>query len=198
MVQQRGRGVADHKERNRIAALLVETVNATAHIGSTFSSFETEEKLRAELELANKHIAALETNERDVWMKAAINRDIAQNACRELLAIVKRMQPATNHDPKQFTKDFAFVESLTKSLGNTDFLVEDASGREHCFRSFDAAVGFAAARAASNGSAVNVDICCYSLEDAKAFGCEESYKSDPDASATERIVIRAESIGSVP
>lgn len=83
---------------------------------------------------------------------------------------------------------------------DVDFAVDDASGKQRIFRSFDEACGFAVAISASCGKPVNVDVLIHSVEGARAWGGDcavEAYLEDPDASVSERIEIRADSEGRV-
>jgi len=83
---------------------------------------------------------------------------------------------------------------------DVEFAVDDASGRERIFKTFDDAVGFAAALAASDGREHNVDVLVHSEAGARFVGGDdavEQYREDPDASVHERIAIRAESKGRV-
>ena len=68
------------------------------------------------------------------------------------------------------------------------------------FNTFDAAAGRAVRLAASGRKDVTIDVLIYSKEDAKAYGGEyamERYLEDPDASVSERITIKAESLGRI-
>lgn len=60
-----------------------------------------------------------------------------------------------------------------------------------------AAAALAIARAMSHGRAVHIDTLCGTRAAADALGLLESYDEDPDASVTDRIVVRAESIGRI-
>ncbi len=50
---------------------------------------------------------------------------------------------------------------------------------------------------AAGGRKASVDMLCHSLAGARWAGCEEQYREDPDASVSERITVKAESIGRV-
>ena len=51
---------------------------------------------------------------------------------------------------------------------------------------------------AMEGRKVAIDIIAYSHAAAKAFGIEEEYEMDPEASVTCRIVVTADNQGRVP
>jgi hypothetical protein len=85
-------------------------------------------------------------------------------------------------------------------MKDLEFAVDDASGNERIFKSFDEAAGFAISLACSDGEEHNIDVLCWSKAAARAWGGEdavESYREDPDASVTQRIVVRAENVGRV-
>ena len=96
-----------------------------------------------------------------------------------------------------------------RNRSNVDFLVsrEDyaavfhfdgiARNKRQC-PSWESALALAVARAAGDGMAYHVDVCCYSQEAADAFGCGEEYRDDPNSSVTQRVVIRAENEGRIP
>jgi len=87
-----------------------------------------------------------------------------------------------------------------KTHPDLEFAVEDASGRERTFKTFDEAAGFAVSIAASTGRDVAVDALAWSRAAAKFYhgdyGAEE-YDADPDASVFDRVVISAEHVGRV-
>jgi hypothetical protein len=88
---------------------------------------------------------------------------------------------------------------MRKPHKGLDYAVDDAAGDQHVFHRFKEAAGFAVSLAAS-GREVHLDVLCYSVAGAAAWGGDdavESYQEDPDCSVLERIVIRAESIGRV-
>jgi hypothetical protein len=81
-----------------------------------------------------------------------------------------------------------------------EFAVDDASGHQRTFKTFEAACGFAVSLAAGNGMPHNVDVLIYSKTAARAWGGDDGvaeYESDPEASVSDRIEIRAESKGRV-
>jgi len=87
-----------------------------------------------------------------------------------------------------------------KKHRDVEFSVDDAGGKERIFNTFDEAAGFAIAIAASKGETVNIDVLIHSRAGAEWWGGDhaaEEYESDPDASVSERIEIRAESVGRV-
>ena len=82
-----------------------------------------------------------------------------------------------------------------------EFAVEDHSGRERIFKSFDEAAAFAVGLAASDGRKHNLDVLIWSRAGARAWGGSdalERYNEDPEASVFERIEITADSVGRIP
>ena len=89
---------------------------------------------------------------------------------------------------------------MKKLHKDVEFSVDDASGKERIFTSFDEACGFAVALAAGDGRPRNVDVLIHSVAGALAWGGDyaaEQYLEDPDASVSDRIVIRADHQGRV-
>jgi hypothetical protein len=87
-----------------------------------------------------------------------------------------------------------------KTHPHLEFAVNDCGGKERIFKRFDEACGFAVSVAASGKPDVSVDVLCWTEGAARFWGGDaavEAYREDPDASVTERIIIRAESIGRV-
>jgi len=83
---------------------------------------------------------------------------------------------------------------------DVEFAVDDASGRERIFKTFDEAAGFAVSLAAS-GRESAIDVLIWSEEGAEAYGGDdavEQYLEDPDASVFERLEIKVNNAGSVP
>ena len=81
-----------------------------------------------------------------------------------------------------------------------EYAVNDASGKQRIFKTWDAAAGFATSLAAS-GRDVNLDVLTWSVAGARAFmGSEgvEMYREDPDASVFMRIRISAGNQGRIP
>lgn len=82
---------------------------------------------------------------------------------------------------------------------DVDFAVDDASGREHVFKTFDEAAGFALSMAAS-GVEANLDILIHSEEGAEWYGGDdavEQYNEDPEASIFERLEITVNNVGRI-
>lgn len=68
------------------------------------------------------------------------------------------------------------------------------------FETFNEAAGHAVSLAASGKEDVSIDVLIYSEDGAREWGGDsavEDYWQDPDASVSERIIVRAESIGRV-
>lgn len=81
-----------------------------------------------------------------------------------------------------------------------EFAVDDASGQERIFKTWDEAAGFATSLAAS-GRAVNLDVLAYSRAGARAFMGDsgvEMYDEDPEASVFMRLQVTVNAQGRVP
>lgn len=88
---------------------------------------------------------------------------------------------------------------MAKRHKDVEFSVDDASGGERIFKTFDEAAGFAVALAAS-GRKSSINILVYSRSGAKWLAGDEGvaeYEEDPDASVFRRIVIKADDQGRV-
>ena len=84
---------------------------------------------------------------------------------------------------------------------DVEYAVDDASGQQRTFRTFDDAAGFAVAVAASGKPDVNLDVLIWSKAGARFYGGDdavEQYKEDPEASVFERLEIRVNYVGRVP
>ena len=87
-----------------------------------------------------------------------------------------------------------------KSHKEVEYAVDDSSGRQRIFKTFDDAASFAVSLALSDGRTKNLDILVYGKSGARALGGDnaiEEYLEDPDASVFERIEITANSVGRV-
>jgi hypothetical protein len=87
-----------------------------------------------------------------------------------------------------------------KTHPDVEYAVEDASGQERIFKTFDEAAGFALGMAISRGESV-IDVLIWSKAGARWYGGEdavERYNEDPDASVFERFEIRVNAVGRVP
>jgi hypothetical protein len=87
-----------------------------------------------------------------------------------------------------------------KPVKNLEFAVDDSSGHERIFHTFEEAAAFAISLATSTGAKVNLDVLAWDRKAAKAWGGDyaaEEYDADPDASVHDRIVIRADSQGRI-
>jgi hypothetical protein len=83
---------------------------------------------------------------------------------------------------------------------DVEYAVEDASGQERVFKSFDEAAGFALSIGASRGHAA-LDVLVWSRAGARWYGGDdavERYDEDPEASVFERFEIRVNPVESVP
>ena len=88
-----------------------------------------------------------------------------------------------------------------KSHKEVDFAVDDASGRERIFKTFDEAAGFAVSLAASDGRTYNIDVLVFGRAGARWFGGDDAvavYNEDPEASVHEQIAVRADAKGRIP
>lgn len=87
-----------------------------------------------------------------------------------------------------------------RKVKDLEFAVDDASGRERIFPTFDEAAAFAVSLSVSTGRKVNIDVLAFSRKAAAAWSGsygEEQYDEDPDASVHDRIEIRANDVGRV-
>ena len=87
-----------------------------------------------------------------------------------------------------------------RTHAQAEFAVDGADGKQRTFKTFAEALEFAVVRAASDGNAHNVDVLLYSPAAARWWGGDdavEQYREDPDASVSDRVVIRAEFKGRV-
>jgi hypothetical protein len=88
-----------------------------------------------------------------------------------------------------------------KTHRDVEYAVDDASGRERIFKTPDEAAGFAVSLALSDGQPHHIDVLVHSVEGARWYrgssDGEKEYEEDPEASAFERIEIRADSQGRV-
>jgi hypothetical protein len=82
-----------------------------------------------------------------------------------------------------------------------DYAVDDASGKERIFKTFDEAAGFAVAIALSGRERVNLDVLIFDEAGAEFYGGDdavEQYNEDPEASVFERFEISVNAVGRVP
>ena len=83
---------------------------------------------------------------------------------------------------------------------DVEFAVDDASGHERTFRTFDEAAGFAVMVAASGKSNVAIDVLIWSRAGARWWGGDdavEQYNDDPDASVSHRFEIKVNDYGRI-
>lgn len=81
-----------------------------------------------------------------------------------------------------------------------EFHVDRPNGSTFITKSFPEASAMAVSIAASNGRKVNIDVICWSVGAARAWGGDsgvEQYKEDPEASVFERIEVRADAQGRI-
>jgi hypothetical protein len=89
---------------------------------------------------------------------------------------------------------------MARTHKDVEFAVDDASGRERVFKTWDEAAGFAVSIATS-GRPSAIDILVYSEAGARNVMGEDGvamYREDPDASVFWRIEIIANAVGRVP
>lgn len=87
-----------------------------------------------------------------------------------------------------------------KTHPQVEYAVDDASGKQRTFKTFDEAAGFAVAVAISSGDNVNLDVLIWNKSGAKFYGGDdaiEQYNEDPEASVFERFEIRVNAVGRV-
>lgn len=88
---------------------------------------------------------------------------------------------------------------MAKRHKDVDFAVDDYSGKERIFKTWDEAAGFAMSIAASRGESA-IDVLVYSDAGARFVGGSDAvdrYHEDPDASVFERFEIKVNSVGRV-
>jgi len=82
---------------------------------------------------------------------------------------------------------------------DVEYAVDDASGNQHTFKTFDEAAAFAVSLAGS-GRSVNLDVLVWSEAGARAVGGDdgvEEYREDPDASVFQRLEVKVNFVGRV-
>lgn len=88
----------------------------------------------------------------------------------------------------------------TKTHPDVEYSVEDGSGRERVFKTFDEAAGFALGMAMARGEA-DLDVLIWSEKGAEWYGGDdaaEQYNEDPEASVFERYNITVNNAGRIP
>jgi hypothetical protein len=89
---------------------------------------------------------------------------------------------------------------MAKKHKDVDYAVDDASGKEHIFKTWGEAAEFALGMAASRGES-NLDVLIHSTWGAKFYGGDDAvqqYKEDPEASVFERFEIKVNAVGRIP
>jgi hypothetical protein len=89
---------------------------------------------------------------------------------------------------------------MARTHKDVEFAVDDASGEEHVFKTFDEAAGFALSIAVARGESA-LDVLIWSRAGASWYvgdDAVERYNEDPDASVFERFEIRVNNVGMVP
>ena len=87
-----------------------------------------------------------------------------------------------------------------KSHPQVEYAVNDASGKERTFKTFDEAAGFAVGVALSGRDHVYVDVLIFDKSGARFYGgyeAVEQYEEDPEASVFERFEISGNAVGRV-
>lgn len=74
--------------------------------------------------------------------------------------------------------------------------VRGNSPADKVFHTFRDAAAHAVSLAAS-GLDMRIDVLCFTRAGAKHMGLEESYDEDPEASVTERIIVKVDVVGRV-
>lgn len=86
----------------------------------------------------------------------------------------------------------------SKRHKHVEFSVDDFSGHERIFKTFDEAAGFAVSIGTLRN--VSIDVLIYSEAGARWWGGDdavEQYREDPEASVSDRIEISVNHIGRV-
>ena len=89
---------------------------------------------------------------------------------------------------------------MARQFHDVEFAVDDTSGREHVFKDWDEAAGFALSMAVARGESA-LDVLIWSKTGARAYGGDDAvdqYNEDPDASVFERFEIKVNAVGRVP
>jgi hypothetical protein len=88
---------------------------------------------------------------------------------------------------------------MAKTHKDVEYAVDDASGKEHVFKTFDEAAGFALSIAVARGES-NLDVLIWSKSGARFYGGNDAvdrYNEDPEASVFERFEIKVNNAGVV-
>ena len=86
-----------------------------------------------------------------------------------------------------------------KTHADVEYAVDDESGKEHIFKTWDEATSYALSVAMSRGEST-LDVLICSEKGANWYGGSEAvdwYNEDPEASVFERFEIRVDSVGMV-
>lgn len=87
-----------------------------------------------------------------------------------------------------------------KTHKDVEFSVLAHGGKEKIFRRFDEAVAFAVVMSVGDSNWQNVDVLIHSRAGARWWGGDyavEEYEADPEASVSDRIVVKARSEGRI-
>lgn len=87
-----------------------------------------------------------------------------------------------------------------RTHADVEYAVEDGSGQERIFKTFDEAAGFVLTMAVSSGEST-LDVLVWSEEGAEWYGgsdAVDAYNEDPEASVFERYEITVNAVGRVP
>jgi hypothetical protein len=128
-------------------------------------------------------------------------------ACGPLMRGERYRASRTKPERKNMTKkrsrakaSLSNPKSTRRTHKDVEFAVDDASGKERIFKTFDDAAGFAVNLALSDGRAHNLDALVSSRAGARFLmgdaGVDE-YDQDPDASVHARVIVKAEYVGRV-
>ena len=105
------------------------------------------------------------------------------------------------HERRQRSGEARETQARARTHNEVDFAVDDTQSREHIFKTFDEAAGFALGVGASHGQPVNLDVLVWSEEGAEWYGgsdAVDAYNEDPEASVFERYEITVNAVGMVP
>lgn len=137
------------------------------------------------------------------WFVAALFRD--GNTPQEAIVFVKDRQErrargrSTTVRSSVRQSERGATPTYRRSHPDVEYAVDDVSGDEHVFKTFDEAASYALTMAASTGES-HLDVLIWSEKGAEWYGGDDAldqYNEDPEASVFERFEIKVNSVGRV-